>query len=56
MKKLVILAVVIGALILIVLINRENAKINTEAIEALPDSSGRANIPFTAAELEAMQQ
>jgi hypothetical protein len=55
MKKLVIIVVVVGAIILIGLINRENARQNTEAIEALPEASTENNVPRTRAELEAQQ-
>ena len=53
--KLVVIALVAG-LIIIGLINRENATRNTEAIEALPEPSTENNIPLTAEELRAQQE
>lgn len=56
MKKIALALSVIAGLILIGLINRENAKLNTEAIEALPAETTELNIPLTREELEARRQ
>jgi hypothetical protein len=53
MKKVLIIIALIAGLILIGLIQRENARLNTEAIEQLPETATDTNVPRTRAELEA---
>lgn len=55
MKKVFLLIAVVIAIGLAVQINRENAKVNTEAIESLPQQNSNQGVPMTREEIEAMR-